>query len=95
MKNRALEHEGQVYVHMEDYINTLIDRITAYGMELDVYQDDYTAEQHQENVNFIRGFTAAAHMFTTDFVSLTNDPQRSMFMQALCMQMDKIMETKR
>jgi hypothetical protein len=94
MKNRALEHEGQIYVHMEDYINTLIDRVTAYGMELEVYLDDYTPEQYQENRNFIRGFTAATHMFATDYASLTTDPQRAMFVTALCMQMDKIMEAK-
>ena len=91
---RVLDHDGEMYVSMEDYLNMMIDKVTALGMELDVYMDDFTPEQYQTNVDFIKGFTAATRMLAVDLASLTDDPNRSRFFQALANKMVDIQEAK-
>ena len=91
---RVLDHDGEMYVSMEDYLNMMIDKVTALGMELDVYMDDFTPAEYQTNVDFIKGFTAATRMLAVDLASLTNDPKRSRFFQALANKMVDIQEAK-
>jgi hypothetical protein len=91
---RVLEYEGEMYVSMEDYLNMMIDKLDSLGLELDVYMDDFTPQEYQTNVDFIKGFTAATRMLALDLSSLTQDPNRSRFFQALAMQCDKIGEAK-
>jgi len=91
---RVLDHDGEMYVSMEDYLNMMIDKVTALGMELDVYMDDFTPAEYQTNVDFIKGFTAAARMLAVDLASLTDDPNRSRFFQALANKMVDIQEAK-
>ena len=91
---RVLDHDGEMYVSMEDYLNMMIDKVTALGMELDVYMDDFTPAEYQTNVYFIKGFTAATRMLAVDLASLTDDPNRSIFFQALANKMVDIQEAK-
>ena len=91
---RVLEYEGEMFVSMEDYLNMMIDKVGALGMELDVYMDDFTPAEYQTNVDFIKGFTAATRMLAVDLASLTNDPNRSRFFQALANKMVDIQEAK-
>ena len=91
---KVVEYDGEMYVCMEDYLNMMIDKVTALGMELDVYMDDFTPEQYQTNVDFIKGFTAATRMLAVDLASLTDDPNRSRFFQALANKMVDIQEAK-
>jgi hypothetical protein len=91
---RVLDHDGEMYVSMEDYLNMMIDKVTALGMELDVYMDDFTPAEYQTNVDFIKGFTAATRMLAVDLASLTSDPNRSRFFQALANKMVDIQEAK-
>jgi len=91
---RVLEYQDEMYVCMEDYLNMMIDKVTALGMELDVYMDDFTPDEYQTNVDFIKGFTAATRMLAVDLASLTDDPNRSRFFQALANKMVDIQEAK-
>jgi hypothetical protein len=91
---RVLEYQDEMYVCMEDYLNMMIDKVTALGMELDVYMDDFTPAEYQTNVDFIKGFTAATRMLAVDLASLTDDPNRSRFFQALANKMVDIQEAK-
>ena len=91
-RGRVVEYDNEIYVSMEDYLNMMIDKVSALGMELDVYMDDFTPEQYQTNVDFIKGFTAATRMLAVDLASLTNDPDRSIFFQALANKMVDIQE---
>ena len=91
---RVLDHDGEMYVSMEDYLNMMIDKLSALGLELDVYMDDFTPEEYQTNVDFIKGFTAATRMLAVDLASLTDDPNRSRFFQALANKMVDIQEAK-
>ena len=93
-RGRVIEYDNEIYVSMEDYLNMMIDKVSALGMELDVYMDDFTPEQYQTNVDFIKGFTAATRMLAVDLASLTNDPDRSIFFQALANKMVDIQEAK-
>ena len=91
---RVVEYDNEIYVSMEDYLNMMIDKVSALGMELDVYMDDFTPAEYQTNVDFIKGFTAATRMLAVDLASLTNDPDRSIFFQALANKMVDIQEAK-
>jgi len=91
-RGRVVEYDNEIYVSMEDYLNMMIDKVSALGMELDVYMDDFTPEQYQTNVDFIKGFTAATRMLAVDLAGLTNDPDRSIFFQALANKMVDIQE---
>jgi hypothetical protein len=91
---KVLDYEGEMYVFMEDYLNMMIDKVSALGMELDVYMDDFTPAEYQTNVDFIKGFTAATRMLAVDLASLTDDPNRSRFFQALANKMVDIQEAK-
>jgi hypothetical protein len=91
---KVLDYEGEMYVSMEDYLNMMIDKVTALGMELDVYMDDFTPAEYQTNVDFIKGFTAATRMLAVDLASLTDDPNRSRFFHALANKMVDIQEAK-
>ena len=91
---RVLEYDNSVWVNMEDYLNMMIDKLSALGLELDVYMDDFTPQEYQTNVDFIKGFTAATRMLAVDLASLTNDPNRSRFFQALANKMVDIQEAK-
>ena len=91
---KIIEHDGQPYVCMEDYLNMMLDKLDALGLELNVYMDDFTPQEYQTNADFIKGFTAATKMLAIDLASLTQDPNRSRFFQALAMQCDKIGEAK-
>ena len=89
---RVVEYDGEMYVCMEYYLNMMIDKIAALGMELDVYMDDFTPAEYQTNVDFLKGFTAATRMLAVDLASLTNDPDRSRFFHALANKMVDIQE---
>lgn len=91
---RVIEYNDAIWVNMEDYLNIMLSKLEALGMELDVYQDDYTEDEYKQNVRFIHGFTAAAHMLAVDLASLTTDENRGRFFLALSEQMNKIMEAK-
>lgn len=89
---KVIECEGHLYVNMKDYLNIMMDKIDALGMELNVYLDDFTREQYLSNSFFIKGFTAAAQMLAIDISSLTNDENDSRFYLALAAQMTSIQE---
>lgn len=91
---RVLEHDNSIWVNMEDYLNIMIDKLDALGLELDVYRDDFTPAEYQTNVDFIKGFTAATKMVAMDLSALTTDQRRSMFFFALAEQCDKIAEAR-
>lgn len=91
---RVIDYDNSVWVNMEDYLNMMIDKLDALGLELNVYRDDFTADEYKYNVYFIRGFTAAVHMLAVDLASLTHDEDRGRFFLALSEQMNKIMEAK-
>ena len=93
-KGRVLQHDDAIWVNMEDYLNIMIDKLDALGMELDVYMEDFTPDQYQTNVDFIKGFTAATKMLAVDLAHLTEDQRRSMFFLALAEQCDKIAEAR-
>jgi len=93
-RGRVVEYDNEIYVSMEDYLNMMIDKVSALGMELDVYMDDFTPAEYQTNVDFIKGFTAATRMLAVDLASLTDDPDRSIFFQALANKMVDIQEAK-
>jgi len=93
-RGRVVEYDNEIYVSMEDYLNMMIDKVSALGMELDVYMDDFTPAEYQTNVDFIKGFTAATRMLAVDLASLTDDPNRSIFFQALANKMVDIQEAK-
>ena len=91
---RVLEYDNSVWVNMEDYLNLMIDKLSALGLELDVYMDDFSPQEYQTNVDFIKGFTAATKMLAIDLAHLTEDQRRSMFFLALAEQCDKIAEAR-
>jgi hypothetical protein len=91
---RVLEYDNSVWVNMEDYLNMMIDKLSALGLELDVYMDDFSPSEYQTNVDFIKGFTAATKMLAVDLAHLTNDERRSKFFLALAGQCDKIAEAR-
>ena len=93
-RGRVVEYDNEIYVSMEDYLNMMIDKVSALGMELDVYMDDFTPAEYQTNVDFIKGFTAATKMMAVDLAHLTNDESRSRFFLALAGQCDKIAEAR-
>ena len=93
-RGRVVEYDNEIYVSMEDYLNMMIDKLSALGMELDVYMDDFTPAEYQTNVDFIKGFTAATRMLAVDLASLTDDPNRSIFFQALANKMVDIQEAR-
>ena len=93
-KGRVLQHDDAIWVNMEDYLNIMIDKLDALGLELDVYMEDFTPDQYQTNVDFIKGFTAATKMLAIDLAHLTEDQRRSMFFLALAEQCDKIAEAR-
>jgi len=94
MTGRVLDYENESYVNMEDYLNLMIDKLSALGLELDVYMDDFTPEEYQTNVGFIKGWTAATKMLAVDLAHLTNDEDRSKFFLALAGQCEKIGEAQ-
>ena len=91
---RVLEYDNSVWVNMEDYLNMMIDKLSALGLELDVYMDDFTPQEYQTNVDFIKGFNAATKMLAVDLAHLTTDENRSRFFLALAGQCDKIAEAR-
>ena len=94
MKGRILDYDNSIWMNMEDYLNIMIDKLDALGMELHVYLDDFTPEQYLSNSYFIKGFTAATQMLAKDLASLTDNENRSRFFLTLADQMDKIQEAQ-